>query len=70
MSKYILSLVLALSFVSCTYSINMTHTDGTATDVGDDTTSPTNTTTPTLTVPVSMTPSPLPVLPSLSGVVK
>jgi len=53
MIKYLVAILFALSFVSCTYSITMVHTQGRAKDVIDDTDTPTaNVTTE---IPVSLT---------------
>jgi hypothetical protein len=51
--KYLLfSLPIFLS--ACTYSITMVHTEGTATDVVDETNTPSTTVSPNLTVPASV----------------
>lgn len=47
MKYFLVSLVALLS--SCTYSINMTHTEGSASDVIDEAQSPTATLVPTIT---------------------
>lgn len=50
MNYFIISLMLLLT--SCTYSITMVHTDGTATDVVDETASATPTT--SVTIPAKL----------------
>lgn len=52
MKKILMTLSLLCS--SCTYSINMTHTQGTATDVGDESITPST----SVSVPVNI-PKPL-----------
>lgn len=42
--KYITLSILAMMLTACTYSINMVHSNGTATDVIDETDTPTATT--------------------------
>jgi uncharacterized protein YceK len=50
MKKIMLFLaIFALS--GCTYSITMVHTEGTATDVVDETSSPTSSVTPNVNIP-------------------
>ena len=49
--KYALISILAL-LSSCTYSITMVHTEGTASDVVDEQQTPSTTVSPNLTVPV------------------
>lgn len=41
------------SFASCTYNISMAHTEGTASDVIDDTASNTPEVSPTITLPLT-----------------
>lgn len=49
MSKEKISIILAMFVLNgCSYSINMVHTEGTATDLVDET----QTTNPTLTIPI------------------
>lgn len=49
--RYIQLAVLAMFLTACTYSINMVHTEGMATDVVDETATPTATT--DISVPIS-----------------
>ena len=39
-------------FSGCTYNVSMAHTEGTASDVIDDTQAPENTVSPNLTIPL------------------
>lgn len=41
MFKYLIFFLLPICFTSCTYSINMAHTEGTTSDLIDDTATPT-----------------------------
>lgn len=50
MNKYIFSLFFL--FHSCTYSITMVHTEGSATDVVDETATNTPNVSPTITLPM------------------
>jgi hypothetical protein len=52
MKKFICLISLVLS--SCTYSITMIHTEGEASDVVDDTSTPTANVNPQITVPASI----------------
>ena len=49
-------LALAFLFSSCTYTITLVHTEGTATDVVDDTSSAKADVSPNLTIPASVIP--------------
>lgn len=40
MSRYLISVIIAYLFTSCTYSITMVHTEGQASDVVDETATP------------------------------
>lgn len=55
MSKYLISLLLGSMLTACTYSITMVHTEGTATDVVDETATntPSTSVTPTVSIPAS-----------------
>ncbi len=44
-------------FTSCTYNVSMAHTEGSASNVGDDSLTPTNTITPTLDPQVNYKPT-------------
>jgi hypothetical protein len=55
MKAYIPALCLLL-LTSCTYSITMVHTDGTATDVVDTNQTPKTDVSPEITVPASIVP--------------
>jgi hypothetical protein len=49
--------ILTITFLSsCTYTISMAHTEGTATDTIDDTSSPKADVTATATIPASVIP--------------
>lgn len=50
---YIGILFIPLLFNSCSFNVSMAHTEGTATDVIDDTASNTPDISPTVTIPVS-----------------
>lgn len=54
MKNFRLSVFLTFSLIlcSCTYSINQIHTDGTASDVLDETQSATPDISPTITIPM------------------
>ena len=49
MKKLLLASLFLLS--GCTYTINLAHTEGVATDTIDDTSTPTATVTPTVNIP-------------------
>lgn len=49
----LLMMVICVLMTGCTYNISMAHTEGTATDVIDDTQSNEPNVSPTVTVPVS-----------------
>lgn len=54
MRKFILFLcfkITTLCLIGCTYSITMVHTEGTASDVVDETTTPSTSINPTVTIP-------------------
>lgn len=51
--KYLILSLLAM-LTSCTYTITMVHTEGTASDVVDETSTSTPTVSPTLTIPASV----------------
>jgi hypothetical protein len=51
-----LALLALVSLSSCTYTISMAHTEGTATDTIDDTSSPRADVTATATIPASVIP--------------
>lgn len=53
MYKWILSVMLSVVCTSCTYNISMAHTEGSATDVIDDTATNTPDVKPTVTIPLS-----------------
>ena len=55
MVKMFLISFMALALVGCTYSITMVHTEGTATDVVDETATntPSTSVTPTVTIPAA-----------------
>jgi hypothetical protein len=53
MKKLFISVITCLMLNSCTFNMSMAHTQGTATDVIDDTASNTPNIAPTVTVPVS-----------------
>ncbi len=53
MKKLFISAIACLMLQACTYNVSMAHTEGTATDVIDDTASNTPNIAPTVTVPVS-----------------
>ena len=46
-----LGLLTLVTMCGCTYNISMAHTEGTASDVIDDTQAPTNTVSPNLQIP-------------------
>jgi hypothetical protein len=50
MNKFVL-LALACLMTSCTYNISMVHTEGTASDVIDETSANTPTVSPTISIP-------------------
>lgn len=50
--KYIEIMFASMLTCGCTQSINVIHSEGVATDMIDETQSPTNTTTPTVTLPI------------------
>ena len=52
MKKYLMMLSLLLS--ACTYNVSMAHTEGSATDVIDDTASNTPNVSPTVSIPASV----------------
>jgi hypothetical protein len=54
--KYLPTLLILLFLTSCTYTITLVHTEGQATDVVDDTNTPTATVTPTVNIPASVIP--------------
>jgi len=49
--KKIMLFLAMLALSGCTYSITMVHTEGTATDVVDETSSPTSSVTPNVNIP-------------------
>lgn len=55
MSKYLISLLIGSMLTACTYSITMVHTEGTATDVVDETATntPSTSVTPTVSIPAA-----------------
>lgn len=53
MKELLFLIVAVLTLESCTYNVSMAHTQGTATDVIDDTASNTPNIAPDLTIPVS-----------------
>lgn len=53
MYKWILSMGLCVMCTGCTYNISMAHTEGSATDVIDDTATNTPDVKPTVTIPLS-----------------
>lgn len=53
MKKYLLFVFLSFVCASCTYSINMVHTEGQATDVVDDPDTTSVTTNATANVPIN-----------------
>lgn len=50
----ILALLMCGILTSCTYSITMVHTEGTATDVVDETQTPSTTVSPDITIPAKV----------------
>lgn len=56
MNKFLLY-PLCLTLVGCSYSMNMTHTTGTASGVGDETPTENTTVNPNVSVPISGIPS-------------
>lgn len=54
MKMKLISLACLCTLTACTYNISMAHTEGTATDVIDDTQSNTPDIKPTLTIPMPM----------------
>ena len=54
MIKYLFPIAV-VSLAACTYSITQVHTQGQASDVVDETTTPSTTVTPTVNVPISPT---------------
>jgi hypothetical protein len=50
--KKIMLLLAMLALSGCTYSITMVHTEGTASDVVDDTDTPTSTISPNINIPL------------------
>jgi hypothetical protein len=54
MKMKLISLACFCTLTACTYNISMAHTEGTATDVIDDTQSNTPDIKPTLTIPMPM----------------
>jgi len=55
MMKFLFHITVCFCLTSCTYNISMAHTEGTASDVIDDTQSNTPDVSPTITVPISPT---------------
>jgi hypothetical protein len=55
MKKYLLSLFCILGLSSCTFSVTMAHTEGTASDVVDETQNTNPKIDPTINVPVQST---------------
>jgi len=55
MKKFLFLIMVCCFLTSCTYNISMAHTEGTASDVIDDTQSNTPDVSPTITVPISPT---------------
>lgn len=53
MTKWIVLSLMCVMCTGCTYNISMAHTEGTATDVIDDTATNTPDIKPTLTVPLA-----------------
>jgi len=49
-----LAVILCAILGGCTYSINMVHTEGSASDVVDETQAPTDDISPTLSIPAKM----------------
>ena len=49
-----LALIALLALTSCTYTISMVHTEGTASDVIDDTSTPTANVSPTVVLPKAL----------------
>ena len=51
---FIITLIISLFLTGCTYSINMVHTEGSASDVVDETQTSDPTISPTLKIPVKL----------------
>lgn len=49
--KKIATLLILFFLASCTYTVNLVHTQGTATDTIDDTSNPTAEVSPTINIP-------------------
>ena len=56
MKKTLIALLMTLFLNSCTYSVTLVHTEGTASDVVDETASNEPTVSPNVSVPVSAIP--------------
>ena len=52
MNVLIATVVILVMTVSCTYNVSMAHTEGQATDIIDDTQTPSNTVSPNLNLPL------------------
>jgi hypothetical protein len=52
----VLSYAMLIGFTACTFNFSMVHTEGTAADIVDDTTSTSPTISPNVSIPVSAIP--------------